>query len=107
MAEACDILNILRSKNSEQPNRVNRNVYRLLYNPSLHVMAYERLKSKPGNMTPGTDGETLDGYSWGTIEQNIELLKSEQYQPDPERSAPAGHPVRYRHLKPQHHALLS
>jgi retron-type reverse transcriptase len=85
MMEACDILNILRSKNSENPNWINRNLYRILYMPKLHMMAYERQKSKPGNMTAGSDGETLDGYSWETIEQNIELLKSEQYQPHPVR----------------------
>jgi len=48
-------------------------------------MAYERLKSKPGNMTPGTDGETLDGYSLAKIQNTTELLRQEQYQPNPVR----------------------
>ena len=41
-----------------------------MYEEDLYVVAYERIKSKPGNMTPGTDGETLDGFSLKEI-QNI------------------------------------
>ena len=67
MTEACDLLAILQQKNRTHPTWVNRGLYRLLYNPSLYVMAYERLKSKPGNMTPGIDGQTLDGFSLETI----------------------------------------
>jgi len=48
-------------------------------------MAYERLKSKPGNMTPGTDGQTLDGYSVEDIQKMIGLLRTEQYRPTPVR----------------------
>jgi group II intron reverse transcriptase/maturase len=48
-------------------------------------MAYERLKSKPGNMTPGTDGKTLDGYSVEDIQKLVDLLRSEQYWPTPVR----------------------
>jgi group II intron reverse transcriptase/maturase len=36
-------------------------------------------------MTPGTEGETLDGYSLDDIEKNIELLRQERYQPKPVR----------------------
>lgn len=83
--EACDVLNIICEKNRKNPDWKNRGLYRLLYNPTLHIMAYERIKSKPGNMTPGTDGETLDGYSLDEIEKNIDLLRQEQYQPTPVR----------------------
>jgi group II intron reverse transcriptase/maturase len=48
-------------------------------------MAYERLKSKPGNMTPGSDGKTLDGFSMDDIKETIELLRTEQYRPTPVR----------------------
>jgi group II intron reverse transcriptase/maturase len=83
--EACDILNIIREKNQNNPAWINQGLYRHLYNPTLHLMAYERLKSKPGNMTPGTDGETLDGYSLSEIQDTIALLRQEQYQPNPVR----------------------
>jgi len=85
MIEACDGLNIIREKNLKDPKWINRDLYRQLYNPTLHVLAYERLKSKPGNMTPGTDGETLDGYGLEGIRKTIDLLKLEQYWPKPVR----------------------
>jgi hypothetical protein len=69
MMEASDVLNIIDEKNQKNPDWKNRGLYRLLCNPTLHIMAYERLKSKPGNMTPGTKGETLDGYSFEDIEK--------------------------------------
>ena len=83
--EACDVLNIIRKNNEQNPQWINRGLYRLLYNPTLYILAYERLKSKPGNMTPGTDGQTLDGFSLEEIHKIIGLLKKEQYQPTPVR----------------------
>jgi group II intron reverse transcriptase/maturase len=85
MMEASDVLNIIYEKNRKYPDWKNRGLYRLLFNPTLYIMAYERLKSKPGNMTPGTEGETLDGYSLDDIEKNIHLLRQEKYQPRPVR----------------------
>jgi group II intron reverse transcriptase/maturase len=85
MIEACDGLNIIREKNQQNPEWINRDLYRQLYNPTLYVLAYERQKSKPGNMTPGTDGETLDGYSLEEIQKTIDLLRTEQYWPKPVR----------------------
>ena len=85
MIQACDALDILRTKNRNNPKWINTDLYRLLYNPTLHILAYERLKSKPGNMTPGADGETLDGYSMNDIQNTIEVLRTEQYRPTPVR----------------------
>jgi nicotine oxidoreductase len=85
MIQACDALDIIRMKNRNHPEWINRELYRLLYNPTLHIIAYERLKSKPGNMTPGTDGKTLDGYSLEDIQEMIDLLRREQYWPTPVR----------------------
>src|SRR5947208_4762404 len=86
MIEAREVLDIIQKKNQANPEAVNRNLYRLLYNPSLHVVAYERIKSKPGNMTPGTDGETLDGFSLETIRGIIHDLRTEQFQFKPVRT---------------------
>lgn len=36
---------------------------RLVANIDILLLAYDRIKSKPGNMTPGADGTTLDGIS--------------------------------------------
>lgn len=39
------------------------NAFRVLSNPGILKLAYESIKSKSGNMTHGTDKETLDGIS--------------------------------------------
>ena len=85
MIEACDALAILQAKNRTHPQWSNRGLYRLLSNPSLSVLAYERLKSKPGNMTRGTDGQTRDGFSLDTIHSSIALMRTEPSQPTPVR----------------------
>ena len=51
-----------------------------MYRPELYIAAYERIKSKPGNMTPGADGSTLDGFSKGHIERIIEKMKDQSFQ---------------------------
>jgi hypothetical protein len=51
----------LQQLNSNQ-QWMNRDLYRLMYREDLYIIAYERIKSKPGNMTPGTDEQTLDGW---------------------------------------------
>ena len=46
-------LEALRKCNTD-PNWVNADLHRLLYKTDLYVVAYEKIKSTPGNMTPGT-----------------------------------------------------
>jgi retron-type reverse transcriptase len=43
------------------------------------------MKSKPGNMTRGTDSETLDGISNSYFDKLVEELKSEKFQCRPTR----------------------
>src|SRR5260370_30015244 len=50
------------------------------------MLGYERIKSKPGNMTPGTDEETLDGFSVETIQTIIEEMRTEQFRFKPVRT---------------------
>lgn len=49
------------------------------------MLAYERIKSEPGNMTPGTDSETLDGFSMDEINKLVREMKTEKYQCKPVR----------------------
>lgn len=60
-------------------------LYRILFNEEIYHAAYERLKVKQGNMTPGTDGETMDGMNIEKIMQLIDSLKDETYSPNPAR----------------------
>ena len=38
-------------------------LYKLIGNEDILFGAYHMIKSNPGNMTPGSDGQTLDGIS--------------------------------------------
>jgi group II intron reverse transcriptase/maturase len=51
----------------------------------MFYVAYQRIYAKPGNMTPGTDGQTIDQMSIQRIERLIEGLRNETYQPCPAR----------------------
>jgi len=77
-------LELLQKLNSNR-QWVNHDVYRLLYKEDLYIVAYERIKSKPGNMTPGTDKETLDGFSLEAIRETIQEMKTEQFRFKPVR----------------------
>jgi retron-type reverse transcriptase len=78
-------LEYLRKANSNK-RWVNNQLYRLMYKEDLYIVAYERMKSKPGNMTAGTDKETLDGFSLGTIREIIHEMRTEQFQFKPVRT---------------------
>jgi group II intron reverse transcriptase/maturase len=78
-------LEYLRKANSNR-QWMNHDLYRLMYKPDLYVLAYQRIKSKPGNMTPGTDGTTLDGFSLDKIEALIQEMRSEQFRFQPVRT---------------------
>ncbi|MEA9422435.1 reverse transcriptase domain-containing protein [Aeromonas caviae] len=75
-------LDKLRELNARR-DWVNKDLYRLLLKPELHILAYEKIKSAPGNMTKGIDGETIDGASLRNIEVTISELKDESYKPTP------------------------
>lgn len=75
----------LRVRNSANKLAINKDLYRLLCNPELLGFAYQSIKSNVGNMTPGTDNETLDGYSPVIVEKVIRDLKTQSYQFKPVR----------------------
>ena len=74
------VLNSLAKQSKISMYRFER-LYRILFNKEIYYVAYQKLYAKEGNMTPGVDGKTIDDMSIFRIEQLIELLKSEQYQP--------------------------
>nr|QWK44348.1 hypothetical protein [Ecklonia arborea] len=49
------------------------------------TLAYESIKSKPGNMTPGSRRETLDGVSLAWVEKAVVDLRSGKYSFAPAR----------------------
>ena len=60
-------------------------LYRQLFNPQLHLLAYGRIYSNKGAMTPGPDAETADGMTLGKIERIIDALRHERYRFKPVR----------------------
>ena len=79
-----NVLNGLR-KHASQENYVYDRIYRNLYNPEFFLQAYQNMYAKQGNMTPGTDGKTIDAMSMKRINSIIDSLKDESYQPKPSR----------------------
>ena len=60
-------------------------LYRILFNEQMFYVAYQRIYANPGNMTPGSDGQTIDQMSIERIGKLIASLKDESYHPRPSR----------------------
>jgi group II intron reverse transcriptase/maturase len=60
-------------------------LYRQLFNKELFLLAYGRIYSNQGAMTPGVTRETVDGMSLAKIDTMIEVLRSESYRWSPAR----------------------
>ena len=78
------VLNSLQ-EHSAQSDYVYDRLYRNLYNQELFLQAYQNIHASQGNMTAGTDGQTIDAMSLERINRLIETLKDESYQPKPSR----------------------
>jgi group II intron reverse transcriptase/maturase len=79
-----NVLNSLQ-EHSAQSDYVYDRLYRNLYNQELFLQAYQNIHASQGNMTAGTDGQTIDAMSLERINRLIETLKDESYQPKPSR----------------------
>jgi retron-type reverse transcriptase len=60
-------------------------LYRQLFNPQLYLLAYGRIYSNHGAMTPGPTQETADDMSMEKIEAIIEAMRLERYRFSPVR----------------------
>jgi group II intron reverse transcriptase/maturase len=83
MREAATVLGVLRERGRRRLPL--ERIYRLLFNRELYLLAYGRLYSNKGSMTPGPDGETVDGMSLGKIDRIIDALRHERYRFKPVR----------------------
>jgi len=80
-----NILLAILGKMAQKPEVKFDKLFQKLYNPELWLMAYERIAPRPGNMTKGVDGKTIDGAGMERIEKMIAKLKASQYKPQPVR----------------------
>jgi group II intron reverse transcriptase/maturase len=71
----------------KNPGRmIDRKLFNLMLDPWMFEKAYDKLKSKPGNMTKALDPETLDGLSDTSIKEIIEKLKDGTFVFNPART---------------------
>src|SRR6266704_5716801 len=83
MQSAETVLNVLRERGRR--GLPCNELYRQMSNPSLYLLAYGRLYSNQGAMTPGVNGETADGMSEAKIGRIIDALRHERYRFQPVR----------------------
>ncbi|MBF8194597.1 maturase [Nonomuraea sp. K274] len=81
MQDAETVLNVLRDRGRR--GLPCDELYRQLFNPHLYLVAYGRLYSNHGAMTPGASGETVDGMSVAKIGRIIDALRHERYRFQP------------------------
>ncbi len=55
-------------------------LYRQMFNPQLYLVAYGRLYSNKGALTPGPDAETADGMTLAKIGSVIDAVRHERYR---------------------------
>ena len=55
-------------------------LYRQMFNPQLYLLAYGRIYSNKGAMTPGATQETVDGMSLEKIGRIIDAMRHERYR---------------------------
>ncbi len=60
-------------------------LYRMMFNRELFLLAYGRIYSNQGAMTPGVTQETADGMSMAKIDRIIDALRHERYRLSPVR----------------------
>ena len=83
MRSAETVLSIIRERGRR--GLPLQQVYRQLYNPQLYLLAYGRLYSNRGALTPGVTEETVDGMSLAKINAIVEQLRYERFRWQPTR----------------------
>jgi len=78
------VLNSLSEHSKDSSYKFER-LYRILFNEEMFYVAYQRIYAKEGNMTKGSDGQTIDNMSLKRVEKLIGALKDETYQPQPSK----------------------
>ena len=85
MQKAEVVLSMLSRKSTDNSDFKFSRIYRNLFNQDFYVLAYNNIYSKEGNMTAGTDEETIDGFNYKMVEEIISQIQDESYRPKPVR----------------------
>jgi len=81
MQSADTVLGILRERGRQE--LPCDELYRQMFNPQLYLVAYGRIYSNKGAMTPGVTQETVDGMSLDKIGRIIDAMRHERYRFSP------------------------
>jgi group II intron reverse transcriptase/maturase len=85
MQSAETVLGVLRERGRR--NLPCNELYRQMFNPQLYLLAWGRIYSNKGAMTPGITGETPDGMSLARIGRVIYALRHERFRFRPVKRA--------------------
>jgi group II intron reverse transcriptase/maturase len=75
----------LMNDNKAHKNLINYRVIDIVADPDILKTAYARIKSKPGNMTPGVDDSTLDGINQAWFDKTSKELHTGVFKFHPAR----------------------
>jgi group II intron reverse transcriptase/maturase len=84
-ASGCDRLLNLREVNGINPNLLNKKTIHIISDMEVLTLAYELIKSNPGNMTRGSSPETLDGIGLAKLKAISGKLKAGTFDFSPAR----------------------
>jgi group II intron reverse transcriptase/maturase len=83
MQEAEVVLGVLRERGRK--GLPCTQLYRQMFNQDLYLLAYGKIYSNQGAMTPGASEETADGMSEEKVKQITGLMRQEKYRFSPAR----------------------
>jgi group II intron reverse transcriptase/maturase len=81
MQDAETVLGVLRERGRR--GLPCEELYRQMFNVQLYLLAYGRIYSNQGAMSPGASAETADGMTTGKIGAIIEAMRHERYRFSP------------------------
>jgi len=85
LREPVNVLKSLTEKAKSNKQYKFERLYRNMYNPEFYYLAYRNIYATQGNMTHGSDKQTIDGMSDERIQRIIKTLRDHSYQPKPAR----------------------
>lgn len=76
----CDTLIELKKLNWLYKDGITNGLIHIISDINILIRAYELIKSNPGNITPGSNKQTLDGISIAWLEKTSILLKTGKFK---------------------------
>ena len=85
MKPTIEILNNLQKNSSKNHDEKFTKLYRYLLRPDIYYIAYQHLYANNGADTKGINDDTIDGFSIDYVDEIIQKLREECYEPTPVR----------------------